>query len=293
MADAADVQLSTLDDGAVVTIAGVSTLSGFATSFLTDDQGRTVTGLIMTLSGNSSRPAGTNNAAIGKSDTEADTSTGGGLSKTATIGLGVGLGLFALLLIGGIFTYRWWSKRKRQHSRAPSIIISGPLEAKKESSSSRPDTPTYKMPELGGGGGRYDKPPPAQLDHTPSTMSRLSPVSPWTPGTSTTTTGGTANTSPTQVGNIYEMMGSEPAEMSAGGRPAGAMEVEGSSPASEMGSPVADASAEGGVGKRDRPFSFVQTPTSAFIAPSAKEKHGPVKEEDELVDVSLRETKTT
>jgi hypothetical protein len=58
------------------------------------------------------------------------------------------------------------------------------------------------------------------------------------------------------VGNIYEMMGSEPVEMA--GAPAG-IEMAATQPAQELNSAADEEPAE-------RPFSFVQTPIEAFIS---------------------------
>jgi hypothetical protein len=268
--DAADVTVSTLTGGNVVTIAGVSTLltrpSPGSASDLTDAQGRTLTGSIQTLSGgNASRPVGVKTATVGDSDLSGNMTvhTTTGLSKPASIGLGVGLGGFTAALVGGFFFFRWWARRKqaRKHKRAPSIVISSPLEARQDVThdAKLADDATKDMRELDGVG----KPGvPGTLD-TPATSIR-SPVSPWTPATSTT---GTTH-SPTQVPNIYEMMGSQPVEMSAApagaemaAGPAGA-EMAGSETAQELNSAV-DSSEPAA---KERPFSYTQTPVDAFLS---------------------------
>jgi hypothetical protein len=191
------------------------------------------------------------------------------LSKSATIGLGVGLGGFVAAMGGGFFLFRWWAKRKKQskHKRAPSIVISAPLEARQndEPDAKRADSPTKDMRELDGVG----KPGVAgSLDHSTPTNSTRSPVSPWTPATATT--GTTIGTSTTPIPNIYEMMGSEPVEMAAA--PAGA-EMAGSNTAQELSSAVEsmEPSQPGHPGQAgqpsasERPFSYTQTPVEAFL----------------------------
>jgi hypothetical protein len=235
---AKDVQVTTLANGQILTLAG----------------GKTITGNIIALA-STSKPVPVKTATVGKTDLTGNNTlpATGGLSKQATVGLGVGLGVFGSSLIASILGYKWWSKRKRSKSRTPSIIISAPLEAKSNFSEtgSQPDSPTEHMRELDGA------PKIGELSHADalSAISRRSPVSPYTPGTATT-----ASASPTGRPNIYEMMGSEPQEMSAA--PAAA-EVESPQPAQELDSAGTAES---------RPFSFVQTPVEAFVPMVEKKK---------------------
>lgn len=128
VSDSADVVVTTLPDGSVVTITGVSSIPSSVVSTsrntLTTTQGST--------NGSGSSAAHVETATTGNTDIYGNNTihSTSGLSKGAFIGLGIGLGFFAILLLVAFFAFRWWSKRRQtqRHGRTPSIVISGPLD---------------------------------------------------------------------------------------------------------------------------------------------------------------------
>jgi tetrahydromethanopterin S-methyltransferase subunit B len=272
---------STLSDGSVVTISGVSvTLSS---SVVID---HTLTG-VQNATG-SDGPQHPKTTLVGDSDIHGENiHTTTGLSHNAYIGIGVGFGILALLIILAAIWFRWYHLRQRRRN------------ANQERSSSIDSLATKQGSGEKHGGGESKTLEEAQSDNSQTRTAELespqhtsvssfrSPVSPFS------SISGQVSTPPNGSPTIYELIGSAPAEMvGSPASPSGGVEMQGSPTAEEVPgstpnlgmdrpvsttcpSPTAPVLEQGDIGngsddgdRRQRRFSFVKSLTAdQFLSP--------------------------